>query len=1390
MALQDKRYGTNLDLQGYQLKNHRLEVLSSDPVGSNAGDIWFNTTDGLAKIHDGANDLALYALDDDFYSLSTISSPADADFIMVAEASDSFNYKKITRANFLSGLGSVASAYYRIIAESGTANLDASGSDDIAISGDGSILQTVGSTVGNQELTIDWYNQTARLFLAGPTGGGSAQPTFRAILDADMPVSYNVTNWNSAYSHVGVVSGNPHAVSLSDVGGEAALGNPSTDDYILSSTIAGARSWINPLVLGGNDLSTLVITPGAGEDAYSVTWDNGNNRYTLTNIAGGGGTVTISGSPSADEIAIWASASSVLGDPNFVWNGTNFFVGLAADEHVALSDHDLALVTDTTHNNTFERVVYSANAAIRAYNYHARYGGSIASPAAAPSNSIIREDYHAVYDGTGLIDGGSIIVSVDGAIATGSFDTEIAMSVRSAAVVVTPLTIHPDYILLPNIDGTGTGTSMLYYNRATGEVSYADGPAAGTSYTFANGLDESGGTATLGGALTGDTDIDLSSYHFRVWSDSGYPNTQLLVDESGTSSFVTGYDANNYTGLYLPAGSAAEGYLIGAVGGVAATTYIGTGGMHYSADYGTAGKALGLRWIPDWGAVTTQLGGNDVTSLITGAGASEDGYAVTWNNGGSEYTLTTLGTYVERSEWNQNGFADFSDVDLSWDDASRTLTIQPAVTSFDYYLSGIKYTETGSITETVADTEGMWVFYLDAEGSIASVNSPSHSQIDGVIKDYAIIAYVYWDATNNDGRLQMELHGNRMSPVTHHWIHDNIGSVYKVGMALADFVPDDTGNVNTHAQFSIASGEFYDEDIEHTLASIASTIGLEIWYLDGSDWRWTTNAGYSILTAGTGRMAFNDSGSQTELTNNNFGLCHVLATNVVEDDGTTPKFIAVQGQAGYATIGAARAGAETEINSLVYGSFPLEEVIPVGTIIFQTSSAYSNAVKSRVRTTSSGDNFVDWRNSSLKASGGSISDHGSLAGLADDDHSQYALLAGRTGDVLNIDTITEFTTDAGVTIEDVLLLDNDIVLNSGLNAYILWQTGGTGFDTAIRGGHSTGDYFTISMDDVGTAMMFGSSGSYINQNTSYLDLIPNGNKTLNLGSASIPLWWDNVYADRYYIDDANTYLDINAGDLTFTDNNTGTKTLAELASGTTWAKNGTNLSPLTAGDDILLPANDRIQWATGGGYIIGGDTSISFYTNSDLRCTLGISDIKFYSLNIQGNSDKTTDLGTTSVFWDDAYIDTVYIDNVNTYIDVSGTDMTLTSADAGTVNLADILTQDSESVMHVERVQVLYSNTDQTTIITLPAGAVIWDAYVEVTTIFNGSGLDQINIGTTASVNRYDVVNVDSTGWITMSLTNTPDRMTGSTNITYAYYDQIDDASTGAAYIYIYYTLH
>lgn len=388
------------------------------------------------------------------------------------------------------------------------------------------------------------------------------------------------------------------------------------------------------------------------------------------------------------------------------------------------------------------------------------------------------------------------------------------------------------------------------------------------------------------------------------------------------------------------------------------------------------------------------------------------------------------GRYPTRAEWLQNGFPDVSEFTIGWTDGTRTLDITPVGASFNYYIEGVKYTRTTVLTIVigtgVAGDNGLWVIYIDSEDTLASIQNPSEAQIDGLMENDCLVAYVYWNNTLSDGRLMCERHGYKMNPATHHWIHDNIGSVYKSGMALADFSDvDGDGDQDRDVQFSVASGEFYDEDLEIDTIAIAVGGNFEIWYLVSSVWTWATDDMPGLAAAGgSNRLAFNDSGSQTEVANTKFSLSHVFATSITDDAGDNPKYIIIQGQAQYDTKNLARAGAETEINNLVFGTLPLQEIVPVATIILQTNNNYDNDLKSRIVSTTAGDNYVDWRGSNIKASGGSIADHGALGGLTDDDHTQYILhsLADAANDFLVASAANTFVkktlAETGAILED------------------------------------------------------------------------------------------------------------------------------------------------------------------------------------------------------------------------------------------------------------------------------------------------------------------------------------------------------------------------------------
>jgi len=356
-------------------------------------------------------------------------------------------------------------------------------------------------------------------------------------------------------------------------------------------------------------------------------------------------------------------------------------------------------------------------------------------------------------------------------------------------------------------------------------------------------------------------------------------------------------------------------------------------------------------------------------------------------------------------------------------DGSATVFIQPTGVAYDIFFSGQRYQKTSKETVEISDVEGLHFVYFDYN--------------DGVLKEsttwtvlylyrHVYVAVVYWDATNKEIiYLGDERHGATMDGKTHLNIHTYRGTLYYSGLALGDITADSTGALDIDAQFSMSNGIIIDEDISHTIPDQPFPMTVPKFYLDGAaNWRKSAPTAFPVLTTGSGRAAWNKDTAGTwsleEATDGYFVLAHVFATN----DETDPA-ICIVGQAEYATIELARAGASEEINSLVHADMPFAEFKPVATVILETSNAFTNSVKAVIRTNDEGATWTDWRTSGITSGQGSVTDHGSLSGLGNDDHLQYFRVDGFrsvTGN-LNVDGTT--------TLSGSLLVDASITQTSG-----------------------------------------------------------------------------------------------------------------------------------------------------------------------------------------------------------------------------------------------------------------------------------------------------------------------------------------------------------------------
>jgi hypothetical protein len=333
------------------------------------------------------------------------------------------------------------------------------------------------------------------------------------------------------------------------------------------------------------------------------------------------------------------------------------------------------------------------------------------------------------------------------------------------------------------------------------------------------------------------------------------------------------------------------------------------------------------------------------------------------------------------------GFLNRADSQISFVDGTRTFTIQPAVTSFDFYVKSAKYTVSAAQTLVIPNTSGNHYIYYNQSGVLESTTVFSSA----IIEQFAFVAIVYWNtSTSSHTYFADERHGITMDGVTHAYLHTVFGARYLSGLALLGFSVDGTGDVNSNAQFTADSGSIRDEDILHQSLAQAQ---IPVLYRDGLLWKKKAADAYPVIYSGTagytgasGRLPFNEftggAWQLTEVPSLDFVLVHLFATNDIDNP-----IVAVQGTTSYTTSSAARTNANLEISTL--SGMPFAEFVPMGSVIFQTATGYTNATKSRVRSTDTGAEYVDFRGTQLYTPAGEASSHGLLSGLSADDHLQY-----------------------------------------------------------------------------------------------------------------------------------------------------------------------------------------------------------------------------------------------------------------------------------------------------------------------------------------------------------------------------------------------------------------
>jgi len=352
------------------------------------------------------------------------------------------------------------------------------------------------------------------------------------------------------------------------------------------------------------------------------------------------------------------------------------------------------------------------------------------------------------------------------------------------------------------------------------------------------------------------------------------------------------------------------------------------------------------------------------------------------------------------------GHEDRTDSAISFDNASRTFTIAPAsgISEFVVWTKGTKRTYSTAQTVQIGTATGLYYIYFDAFGVLQY--RTTYFDWD----DDTPTAYVYWNATSSTAVFVAdERHGIVLDWQTHEYLHRTRGAVIASGFSISNYTTTGDGSANADAQFDLANGTFFDEDLEvnitHSATPSAGTFTqvltgnaeIPVYYMSGSegDWVRDTATEFACKQSGTTLQYNSLSGSTwstTAANDNRYVVSWVVATNEI-----SAPVIVVLGQDQYSSIGAAE---EAVWGDLTLTNFPIFEFRPLWKVIFRTNSTFTNTPNAYIA------NVLDLREfSSTGIAGTIVSDHGLLSGLADDDHAQYLnTTVDRTGVTANITT--------------------------------------------------------------------------------------------------------------------------------------------------------------------------------------------------------------------------------------------------------------------------------------------------------------------------------------------------------------------------------------------------
>jgi len=306
-----------------------------------------------------------------------------------------------------------------------------------------------------------------------------------------------------------------------------------------------------------------------------------------------------------------------------------------------------------------------------------------------------------------------------------------------------------------------------------------------------------------------------------------------------------------------------------------------------------------------------------------------------------------------------NGFLDRTDLTLSWDNLTRTLTITPVSSSYQFYSNGILYTKDTVLQYQITNVSGGHLIYFDDNGELGCATE----LVPEIIHRWAFVAYVYWNLTLEKAVPDCfaELHGADMSSDTHDYLHNTVGTAYHMDGGIEPTVVNIDGDGSTldNLQISVTTGIIHDEDVPHIVpAKLASDLIPVLYRTPTGEWFFDKSSSAIVRPTGTGRAAYNyfdgASWSLAEVPSGSYVLAHLYAIPGIND-----KLMIIMGSNVYSNLNNLRRYGLEEIKKI--SDVPFLEFKSIATFAIHTSDSYTNEAKSAIVTIDTGIEWEDWR---------------------------------------------------------------------------------------------------------------------------------------------------------------------------------------------------------------------------------------------------------------------------------------------------------------------------------------------------------------------------------------------------------------------------------------------